>query len=305
MEPSVDTLKRRHLDYALGCTGHERRWTYTELPVQEQEEEDYLRIGILMAYKGGQPQQWETVKAAERILQQSGVVWLTPSETGWVVDADQLRKSFQELSSVEWLAGRAMLQPELEVNELGRLPDGILYEADVAVYLTPATFRRKPVAFDAPVEIRDSLCGFRGDNPDPSRVGFVMLRFGKTPAHREIAETVKGVLDAMGLRGIRSDDKQYHDDLFWNVATYMHGCGFGVAVFERLETDDFNPNVSLEVGYMTGIGKPVCLLKDKNIKTLHSDLMGRLYKPFDPQDPRTTIPPQLRQWLVDKGISRL
>lgn len=71
---------------------------------------------------------------------------------------------------------------------------------------------------------------------------------------------------------------------------------------ERIEADDFNPNVSLEVGYMFALKKPVCLLKDKTLKTLHTALVGKLYRVFDPQDPASSVPPVLTQWLEDKGI---
>jgi hypothetical protein len=84
--------------------------------------------------------------------------------------------------------------------------------------------------------------------------------------------------------------------------TYMYGCGFGIAVYERLEGDEFNPNVSLEVGGMLVMGKPVCLLKDKTLRTLNADLMGKLYCPFDPQDPRAGIGRELEKWLRDKHL---
>ena len=106
------------------------------------------------------------------------------------------------------------------------------------------------------------------------------------------------------VRKYWSNVKHYHDDLWPNVLTYIHGWGFGIGVFERLEQDEFNPNVSLEVGYLYGLGKSVCLLKDKTLKTLHTDLVGKLYRPFDPQAPATTIPPQLSKWLADKGIRK-
>ena len=80
------------------------------------------------------------------------------------------------------------------------------------------------------------------------------------------------------------------------------GCGFGVAVFERIEAEQFNPNVSLEVGYMRALSKEVCLLKDKTLTTLQTDLLGKLYRQFDPQDPERTIPNELSRWLSDKGI---
>jgi hypothetical protein len=154
----------------------------------------------------------------------------------------------------------------------------------------------------APVEITDSLDRFRRDHPDPNKVAFIMMRFGSTSAHDAIVEGIRSALSSLGIAGLRADDQQYHDDLWYNVLTYIVGCGFGISVFERLEQDEFNPNVSLEVGCMYGLNKPVCLLKDKTLRQLHSDLMGKLYRPFDPQDPKGTIPVELSKWLADKGI---
>jgi len=75
-------------------------------------------------------------------------------------------------------------------------------------------------------------------------------------------------------------------------------------VFERIEKDIFNPNVSFEVGYMRGLNKPVCLLKDKTMSTLQTDLLGELYKSFDPQDPKGSIPAELEKWLKDQGLAK-
>jgi len=104
-----------------------------------------------------------------------------------------------------------------------------------------------------------------------------------------------------GLTGLRADDSEYHSDLYWNVVTYMHGCGLGVAVFERLEKDEFNPNVTLEVGYMLALGKGVCFLKDKTLKELNADLMGKLYRSFNTQLITRTITTGLSKWLTEKG----
>ncbi len=67
------------------------------------------------------------------------------------------------------------------------------------------------------------------------------------------------------------------------LLTHLHGCGFGIAAFDRIEQEEPSPNVSLEVGHMPAMGKSVCLLKDKTLKNLQPDLMGKLYKPFDPK----------------------
>ena len=82
----------------------------------------------------------------------------------------------------------------------------------------------------------------------------------------------------------------------------LHGCGFGIAVYERIQTNEPNANVGLEVGYLMAMNKPVLILKDKTVPVIQSDLAGKLYKPFDPHDPEGTLPNQLTKWLEDNGI---
>jgi len=153
-----------------------------------------------------------------------------------------------------------------------------------------------------PPEITESIRAFQAEHPDPSNVAFIMMRFGTTKAHEEILQTLRKHLQKHGIAGLRADDRGYHDDLWFNILIYIHGCGFGIAVFERLEGEEFNPNVELEVGYMMALRKPILLLKDKTLKSLNADLIGRLFKTFDPQAISKTIGPLVRQWLEDKGI---
>jgi hypothetical protein len=157
-------------------------------------------------------------------------------------------------------------------------------------------------SMNAPIEIRDSLKRFRQDYPDATKVAFIMMQFGKTPAHDRIVASLKTALSKHGIVALRADEKWYHDELYWNVLTYIHGCRFAIAVFERIEADDFNPNVSLEVGYVFAVRKPVCLLKDKTLRRLPTDLVGKLYREFDSQDPEVTIPRELEFWLRDKEV---
>lgn len=153
-----------------------------------------------------------------------------------------------------------------------------------------------------PLEITLSLEKFIEDHPECRRNAFTMMQFGKTTLHDQAVGAIRETLSKYAIEGLRADDKEYHEDLFPNVLTYIYGCSFGIAVFERLETEYFNPNVSLEVGYMRALGKPICLLKDKTLQTLQTDLVGKLYKSFDPQNPKESIPKQLESWLRDKDI---
>lgn len=134
------------------------------------------------------------------------------------------------------------------------------------------------------------------------KTAFIIMQFSKTSAHDKIVKTIKKALIKHNIVGLRADDKEYADDLLANIKTYMHCCDFGIGVFERILEDNFNPNVSIEVGYMMGLRKNVCLLKDQTLKNLPTDLMGKLYKQFDPQNVESTLPEQLEKWMTDRGV---
>jgi len=153
-----------------------------------------------------------------------------------------------------------------------------------------------------PLEIENSLKQYRADVVDYRGSAFVMMRFAGTPLHLQILEAVRSTLERHRIVAVTADAKQYHDELFYNVLTYLHGCNFGVAIFERLESDEFNPNVSLEVGYLMALGKPVCFLKDSTLKALHTDLTGKLYRAFNPQEVDTSVPRAVGAWLRDKNL---
>jgi len=184
-------------------------------------------------------------------------------------------------------------------------------ESSRACYITPEGFRAVDNDFAPiedllqrrpPIEITRSLGSFRKDFPDSSRLAFVMMQFDQSNAHIAILGGIRKALDPFHFIALRADEKQYHDNLFFNILTYVYGCRFGIAVFERIASETFNPNVSLEVGYMLGLDKPVCFLKDHTLKTLQTDLIGQLYKQFDTQNCETTIPTVLWKWMEDKGI---
>lgn len=152
-------------------------------------------------------------------------------------------------------------------------------------------------------EIASGLEKFRADYPIGTKTAFIIMQFGATKPHAAVVDCIRSSLKAHGIFALRADDKEYMDDLFANIKTYMHACDFGVALFDRITEDEFNPNVSLEVGYMMGMGKDVLLLKDRTLRNLHTDLAGKLYKQFDTTDVVGTMPQQIEKWLADKGRS--
>jgi hypothetical protein len=233
---------------------------------------------------------YPSAHAAERIFR---------AKAHWVavqIDKSSYSVYFGSLKQLDGRSGIAMDDPHLTdytcLTDRKRLTDAIAaYEPE------GGNDMRKP-----PAEIRESLRLFRHDHRDATKTAFIMMQFGKTPAHKKIVKGICGVLDDFGITAVRADGKEYSSDLFPNILTYLYGCAFGIAVFERIEAEKFNPNVALEVGYMMALGKPVCLLKDKTLEKLHTDLMGKLYREFDPQDPTPTIAATLEEWARDKRI---
>ena len=142
------------------------------------------------------------------------------------------------------------------------------------------------------------------DWPNASSNTFLMMRFRDTQQHCQILAAAREALSYYGMTGLRADDKNYADSLWANVKSYMDACDSGIAVFEQIEDDDFNPNVSLELGYMLAHKKPVLLLKEKRLKGLPSDVVGNLYKTFDAYDISASVRPSILQWLRDIGVAR-
>lgn len=130
-----------------------------------------------------------------------------------------------------------------------------------------------------------------------------MMRFGSSKFYDEIVQEIRTICAEHGIIALRADDKSYADDLLPNVRTYMHGCGIGIAIFDRVSTDNHNPNVSLEVGYMMALDKPVLLLKDSTMSQLPSDLIGRLYKAFDVQSLHDSLKQVIDKWITEKGLN--
>jgi hypothetical protein len=153
-----------------------------------------------------------------------------------------------------------------------------------------------------PSEIALSLERLRKKYPDASKLGFLVMRYAEGKPFQQIVKSIKTTAEKHGLAIIRADENDFHAHLWENVRTLLHGCSFGIAVYERIEREEPNANVGLEVGYLMAMNKPVLLLKDKTVPELQSDLAGKLYKNFDPYDTENTIPEQLTRWLEDSGI---
>lgn len=151
--------------------------------------------------------------------------------------------------------------------------------------------------------LEPDLGRFLEDHPDPDRNVFVMMRFIDSPQMNGIYESIKLTCSKYGFHAVRADDRDYTGELWSNIEVYMTCCRYGVAIFEDIEKRDFNPNVSLELGYMLGRRKRSLILKERRLPNLPADVVHRLYKPFDMFAISETISREVGRWIeVDLGF---
>lgn len=155
---------------------------------------------------------------------------------------------------------------------------------------------------NAPSHIKGSLFSFMSDNKDFDKNVFIIMPFKKNKFYSYVEKSIRDTLKKFGFNALRADDKNYSDDLLSNIETYLYGCKFCVAVHDREIDENHNANVALEIGYTLGLKKSVCLLKEKTLKSLTSDLQGRIYVDFDSENIKGSINAALSKWVKDKNF---
>lgn len=150
--------------------------------------------------------------------------------------------------------------------------------------------------------LAEALVRFRRDHPLPSRTGFVLMQFQDTPQHLAMLDAVRDCFGSFGLRLLRADDHHYSKELLTNIETYLHGCGFGVAIFDRISQDRFSPNVAFEIGYLHSLKKPICILKDSTLGSLPSDFSPFLYIDINAYKPSDGLRDKVYRWVRDNSL---
>jgi hypothetical protein len=171
----------------------------------------------------------------------------------------------------------------------------------VAIEWSGSRLDAQSVLSSIPSALREGAEKFFALYPDPSTMVFVAMQFGSSASHTVLADRIYGAIRKSllfrGLRSIRADERHFSRMLLDNVLTQIWCCGRFVSVFERVETDAFNPNVSLEVGYAMALRRDVLLLKERTLRALPTDLVGALYSSFNIHDIDPTIDTALAHWL--------
>jgi hypothetical protein len=132
---------------------------------------------------------------------------------------------------------------------------------------------------------------------------FVMMRYGSSPQFEAIERALRTSLGSYGFRALLARDRAFTDLLWDNVRIYMRASSYGIAVFEEIDEREFNPNISIELGFMIALGRRCLLLKEKRMPRLPTDFCGHLYKDFDVFNINESISRQIDAWMRDLGIT--
>jgi len=132
---------------------------------------------------------------------------------------------------------------------------------------------------------------------------FIMMRYRPGAQFKAIEEALKNSLAEYGLMARFAKDRAFLDDLWDNIQLYMKFSRLGIAVFEEIDEREFNPNISLELGYMYALGRRCLIIKDKRMPRLPTDTCGKLYRDFDTYNLPVSIEDQIRHWCEqDLGL---
>lgn len=224
----------------------------------------------------------------------------------WVIDLKELRNTFPILSRTEYLKGKLTIEPDYnqtqEISEFTKEVKSTQTTIKFAIYPDEINAVNSLTDITISEEIKTPLERFHKDFTKSHNCGFLMMKYEDTPLSKDLERNIKSHFLKQGYNVLRADDKRYSDDLLSNIKTYMHGCSFGIALFERINTNYFNPNVSLEIGYMMSLNKPILYLKDKTLISLQSDLIGKLYYEFDFQNQMESLASVIDKWLADNEM---
>lgn len=202
----------------------------------------------------------------------------------------------------------------LNKDKINRDPDWFL--AVVKQYIT--SFERT-LEFMYPDELKDKIRLFREEHLN-GKTAFIMTSFAEE--HKSTIELIKSVLHSYNITPCLANKQggEHNDYLWQNIEVFIHGCDFGIGIYaddsilkgrnekeykkrdkELFKRIRINPNMSQEVGYMLGLQKKVCILKDKKLDKLPTDLAGRIYVEYSDE---FDLKKQLGEWITNKVLPK-
>jgi len=121
---------------------------------------------------------------------------------------------------------------------------------------------------------------------------FLMIRYRER--NKGLLKEIKSVLSDFGMNGILASEHNLTDDLYNPIACLL-SCSKGIAIFDEAEDrEEFNPNVAYELGMLHLLGRSCLILKHQSLKTLHTDILMKLYRQYGTAEAAGT---EVQNWI--------
>lgn len=212
-----------------------------------------------------------------------------------VNELSAILSQFNEQTEIIWgIAKDHDLAPN--IVKISAILTGITSDEEIVRYID---MQELLIEKQYPKEIEQNIRQIKKEF-EGKKIAFLIMQFGTSRFHNEIYAYIQKILLKKDIVVLRADYKEYHSDLYYNILSYIYAADFGIAVFERIDDDLFNPNVAFEIGFMFALNKEVCLLKEKTLKSLPTDIIGKLYKIFDLNNLEESLENSICKWVNDR-----
>jgi len=114
---------------------------------------------------------------------------------------------------------------------------------------------------------------------------------------KAVIQAVRDAVQACGFTARLANDRNFHPLLWDNVELHLLGSKRGIAIVEDKYLSELNPNVTMEWGWMRGMGRNVLYLVERGFDNQRADLSGLTKEPFDWTTPAAAIGPAVQAWL--------
>jgi hypothetical protein len=134
---------------------------------------------------------------------------------------------------------------------------------------------------------------------------FIMTKYPENPPQtpqdtqlQVLIDLVKDAVTARGYTPLLASDKRYHPEVFRNIEVYLLGCSKAIAIVESKHTDELNPNVTMEWGWLRSSDRHVCYLVEKDFNRDRADIKGLIEDKFDWSDPKPDVDRAVKAFLA-------
>ena len=140
------------------------------------------------------------------------------------------------------------------------------------------------------------------ENANYNNCIFIMTKYceGDNKKDKElqrVIDAVRNEITECGHIPKLANDYGFHSSIWDNTEIGMLGSARGIAIVEDKYKPELNPNVAMEWGWMTGMGREVLFLMEEKFKHFRADWEGMRRETFSWQNPEPEIKIAINKWF--------